>query len=316
MSVNLTPPPERAFPAGRLQLRKEQLVSHIYAEQPSRLAPLRRRFALGTAAVAAAASVAAAVVLFGAGAAGPSPAAAATLRHAAQSAAGAPATAPPVAGQFVYTKSEGSFENTIVPVSGIAINVVQRVTREAWIGPDGSGRLHEIESSGHFATSADRAAWIAAGKPDVLSGNVSDENFPAGGLSYLDLSGLPTDPTELRQRIESRTIEGGPPGDGETFTIVGDLLRETYASPGLRAALFTVASELPGVRLVGSTHDELGRPGTAVAYDADGISHELIFDPDTSQILGERTVLLADDTVLGWTAYVASGVVDSTSATE
>jgi hypothetical protein len=31
MSFRLTPPPERDFPAGRLQQRKEQLVSEIYA---------------------------------------------------------------------------------------------------------------------------------------------------------------------------------------------------------------------------------------------------------------------------------------------
>jgi hypothetical protein len=275
----------------------------------------RRRFALGTVGVAAVASIATAVILFGAGTAGPSPAAAAILRHAAQSAARGPATAPPAAGQFVYTKSEGSGENTTVPANGIAINVVQDWTREAWIGPDGSGRLHEVESPGHFATPADRAAWIAAGKPSVLGGNTSDDNFPAGGLSYLDLSALPTDPTQLRQQIDSRTIEGGPPGNAETFTIIGDLLRETYASPQLRSALFTVASELPGVRLVGPTHDELGRSGTAVAYDSGGYSHELIFDPETSAILAERSVSLSTGTVADWTAYLASGVVDSTSAT-
>ena len=30
MSIRLTPPPEREFPAGRLQQRKEQLVSQIH----------------------------------------------------------------------------------------------------------------------------------------------------------------------------------------------------------------------------------------------------------------------------------------------
>jgi hypothetical protein len=293
-------------------------VSHIHAEQQPARVPLRpRRLVLGTAVAAAAASVAAvAVVLFGSGSAGPSPAAAAVLRHAAQSASAVPATAPPTAGQFVYTKSEGVTENTTVPANGVAINVIQRMTREAWIGPDGSGRLRSTESAGHFATAADRAAWIAAGKPDdVLGGNTSDENYAAGGLYYFDLSGLPTDPAKLKQAIESRTIEGGPPGNAETFTIIGDLLRETYASPALRAALFTVASELPGVRLVGPTHDELGRSGTAVAYDSDGLSHQLIFDPDTSQILAERTVALPAGNVLDWTAYLASGVVDSSTAT-
>ena len=324
MTGNLVPPPERAFPAGRLQLRKEQLVSHIHTEQePPVTASRPRRFVLGMAGLAAAASVAAAVVLFGSGGAGPNPAAAAVLRHAAQSAAGVPATDPPSPGEFVYTKSESSNESTNVPANGVAINVVQHVVLQVWIGLDGSGRLRQDSDAAHFATAADHAAWIAAGKPDVLGANRYDENFKAGGLSYVDLSGLPTDPAQLRQQIESRAIEDGPPGNAETFTIIGDLLRETYASPALRAALYTVAAELPGVRLVGSVQDELGRSGTAVAYDKDGVSQQLIFDPNTSQVLAERSVALertdqqpfAVGTVLSWTAYLASGVVDSTSAT-
>jgi hypothetical protein len=42
MSIRLTPPPERDFPAGRLQQRKEQLVSHIHgATAPTRHHPRR-----------------------------------------------------------------------------------------------------------------------------------------------------------------------------------------------------------------------------------------------------------------------------------
>jgi hypothetical protein len=43
MSIRLTPPPEREFPAGRLQQRKEQLVSELYGTSaaPSRHHPRR-----------------------------------------------------------------------------------------------------------------------------------------------------------------------------------------------------------------------------------------------------------------------------------
>jgi hypothetical protein len=296
-------------------------MSHIHAERAPRLAPLRRRrFALGTAVVAATASVAAAVILFGAGGAGPSPAAAAVLRHAARTAAQQPATDPPAPGQFVYTKSEGTVVNS-AGTDGQTINFYENGTREAWIGPDGSGRLREEHSPPRFVTSSDKAAWIAAGKPDLSGSRNSDETFAAGGLSYLDLSKLPSDPAQLKQLIENRTVEGGPPGDAETFTIIGDLLRETYASPGVRSALYTIASELPGVQLVGPVKDELGRSGTAVAYVSHGISDELILDPQTSALLAERQVVTGNGswapvgTVLESTAYVRSGVVDSTSAT-
>ena len=148
-----------------------------------------------------------------------------------------PATAAPQPGQFVYTRSESLNESTWVLGSGDATSTftrLQPVTREAWIGVDGSGRLRETTGHGSFPTPADEAAWKAAGSPDLGEGKTSDEMFAAGpqGSSFLDLSGLPTDPGALRAAIESRQIEGGPPGDAETFTIVGDLLRETYASPG------------------------------------------------------------------------------------
>ncbi len=43
MSIRLTPPPERVFPAGRLQQRKEQLVSELYGASaaPSQHHPRR-----------------------------------------------------------------------------------------------------------------------------------------------------------------------------------------------------------------------------------------------------------------------------------
>ncbi len=296
-------------------------MSLIHAEQEAPVAPpRRRRFAFGATALVATASVAATVVLFGAGGAGPSPAAAAVLRHAARTAATQPAIAPPAAGQFVYTKSESLFANTAV-THHQTINFFQHVTREVWIGPDGSGRLREAEGSPTFVTSADKDAWLAAGKPDLTGDRNSDQSFQSGGLSYLDLSNVPSDAAQLKQLIESRTIEGGPPGDAETFTIIGDLLRETYAPPGVRSALYTIASQLPGVQLVGTVKDELGRSGTAVAYVSHGVSDELILDPQTSALLAERQVVTGDGswapvgTVLESTAYVSSGVVDSTSAT-
>ena len=316
MSIDLTPPPERDFPTGRLQQRKEQLVSQFEAAHapPHRRAQRRRRplVLAGVAAVLAGVAVAALVLPLGRNG-GVSPAAAAVLKHAARTAARQPVTAPPAPGQFVYTRSESKVEGTAVTHQQ-TINFYEHVRREAWIGPDGSGRIRESDSAPSFVTSADRAAWIAAGRPELTGDRNSDQTWGSGGLSYLDLSKLPTDPGRLRQLIENRSIEGGPPGDAETFTIIGDLLRETYAPPAVRSALYRIASELPGVELVGATSDHLGRPGTGIAYTSNGLSHELIFDPQTSALLAEQTV---DEhgTVLDWTCYLGSGVVDSTTAT-
>lgn len=53
MSIRLTPTPEREFPAGRLQLRKEQLVSEISAAPVVASRRPRRVLAIALAVVAA-----------------------------------------------------------------------------------------------------------------------------------------------------------------------------------------------------------------------------------------------------------------------
>ncbi|MGZ5301342.1 MAG: CU044_5270 family protein [Actinomycetota bacterium] len=281
---------------------------------------IRWRVGIGVAAAAVAIAIALPAILPGGGPGGAEPAAAAALHRAALAAARQPAAPTPRAGQFVYTRSTAVNIGMWAPGDGHeAFSVIQPLTREAWIGPDGSGRLLQTNGTASFPTPADEAAWTAAGSPDLRDGATSDDSFAAGGLYFMDLSGLPTDPEALFQVIEDRAIVGGPPGDAETFTLIGDLLRETYASPALRAALYEVAAGLSGVELVGNTTDASGRPGVAVAYRHDGTRNELIFDPETAVMLGESTVVteagamgLPVGTVISSAVYLASGVVDST----
>jgi hypothetical protein len=252
------------------------------------------------------------------------------------------AAAAPGPGQFQYTASAGVNQSCTVARLYFCVNF--REKREIWIGPDGSGRLRESESDPSFPTAKDRRNWIALGKPKLL-GPPSDERYSPGGLSDgpLDLSKLPTDPAALAALISSRKVEGGPPGPAEDFVQVGDLLRETDASPALRAALFKVAAAIPGVKVLGNVTDNDGRSGTAIAYEgspsspspvpsasapasaspgpsASGPSQgnllsELIFDPATSGLLAEQVVPLNPDgspgTAQNWTDYLLSGVVDS-----
>ena len=251
-------------------------------------------------------------------------AAADALNKAASVAAGQQATAPPTAGQFVYTRTRAVWESSTYDVDkpNSQYSVLMPVTRESWIAPDGSGRLLETNGTPTFLTPHDKAVWEAAGRPDLQAGRTSDEKFGKGGLAYTDLSGLPTDTAQLRQLIVDRKVEDGPRGDAETFTIIGDLLRETWASPALRAALYRIAADLPGVQLVGTVKDEVGRTGTAVAFTSGGTRNELIFDPTTAALLGEESVVVDPaaakmhvpaDTVTSWAVYLASGIADSTS---
>jgi hypothetical protein len=226
-----------------------------------------------------------------------------------------------------------------VPGKGLAnFSFTVSETREAWIGADGSGRIFSTYGEVSFPSAQDRAAWVAAGSPDLGGGETNDEGFGPGEMRFLDLSTLPTDPQELQVLIEEREIVGGPPGDWETFVLVGDLLRETYAPPALRAALYEVAANLSGVEYLGRVRDKAGRVGLAVASTHDGIQRVMIFDPETAQLLGETEVLVDPDeltvevgpdtypgtivngpgkagTVLYSAVYLASGIVESTTAT-
>ena len=72
--------------------------------------------------------------------------------------------------------------------------------------------------------------------------------------------------------------------------IVGELLREAPTPPALRAALYRVAARIPGVELVGAVRDEQGRRGIAVALPEETERNELVFDPRSAALLGERSV--------------------------
>jgi len=283
------------------------------------------------------------------------------------------ASTAPGPGQFQYTSSVGTGEAcTVADHHYYCVNF--RDQREIWIGQDGSGRMRDTQAHPFFPTAKDRQQWRAMGKTaPPLVGPPSDERYGPGKLADgpVDLSKLPTDPATLAQMISSRKIEGGPPGPAEDFVQVGDLLRESDASPELRAALFKVAAGIPGVKLLGTVTDSDGRSGIAIAFphsagdgqEPDGsaqpvpaspapsvssspsaggsapapsdtaspspsasdspgpgggsqgtVLNELIFDPATSGLLAEQTVLVRPDgstKLLLWTDYLLSGVVDS-----
>jgi hypothetical protein len=308
-------------------------------------APRTRRSHRWTAAVIVAAALAIAIAipiaLPGEGSVGAEPAAAAMLhRVALRAAQQAPEPAPGV-GQYLYTRSESSFTLLYVVGDGSTFFFRTPSVRESWIGPDGSGRILNTPGAVTFPTERDRAAWIAAGKPHLAEWVIEEDDefdrMSPGELMFRDFADLPTDPEQLLELIESRELIGGPGGDWETFNLIGDLLRETYTVPKVRAALYQVAAELPGVELVGRVVDGAGRAGVAVAYSnpsSDARSRqELIFDPSTAELLGGGEVLIADSTVdvesggpgaiyggVGpegtrtfTTTYVESGVVDSTT---
>ncbi|MGH9068693.1 MAG: CU044_5270 family protein, partial [Acidimicrobiales bacterium] len=258
----------------------------------------------------------------------PSPAAAAVLDQAAIAASQTPAGPQPGPGQYLYMKSLTAGLTGVgtaspgqgAPKLSLSLNMA---TMQEWIAPNGSGRevftptaSMPLSAQGKPTGSGSRSPSSLA-KPTTLS-------FAPGKLPYPDAS-LPTNPAALRQAIQQR-FEGGKADPAATFEFAGSFLQET-ASPALRSALYRMVAHLPGVTSLGHMTDRLGRSGVGVAIVDHGVRHELIFNPRTSAVLQSQEVSVspnlpappgmqspAPGSVIGYTVYVSTGIVNSTVA--
>jgi hypothetical protein len=155
------------------------------------------------------------------------------------------------------------------------------------------------EGNGQDGTEHRREIWNARVEPGLLLDEAVDADpiglgaavFAVGGttVDWDGLTALPTDPVALRSALLD-----GVPGSSRTeedvlFTQITDLLVESPASPALRGALWQVASQIGGVRLVGDVTDAAGRPGVALELeltDGDGTEvRRLVVDPDAGTLL-------------------------------
>ncbi|MEV6927214.1 CU044_5270 family protein [Dactylosporangium sp. NPDC051485] len=109
------------------------------------------------------------------------------------------------------------------------------------------------------------------------------------------MADLPRNPTRLLDRIYHDSAGHGRSRDQEAFVLVGDILRSGIVPADLRAALFSAAALIPGVRLAADTANLDGRQGVAVTSTEGGNTRvELIFDSSTGEVIGEREVVLRD----------------------
>jgi len=302
--------------AGEVDSPEARALLARIVETPLRAArPRARRRRVAIPAFAAAAVAAAIAVFVSVGGHGTPSAAAAMLRKTAD-VARAQTPLVPGPGQYLYTKSVAGAINTTVPVGGAdaVYNVFVPEVREIWIGPDG-GRLYETTGAPHFPTARDRERWIADGSPQLEEPPSETTLPPARPLD------LPSDPDALYARLEQDARGHGSGLYSEMFTLVGDSLRETSATPAQRAALFQVVARIPGVELVGAVKDDAGRAGVAVALSNHDIRSMLIFDPRTSALLAEEQVALPGNSFgypagsrVGYSIYLVQKIVDSDTA--
>src|SRR5439155_3771200 len=181
----------------------------------------------------------------------------------------------------------------------------------------GTSRTTYLEAG--FASDEDRAAWDTAGSPSLPeAGDVVTDTLKPGNTLFFDLSSLSTDPETLLAQLRSGVPVERPPGDENTFVLIGDALAFGRTSADQRRALYTVAGELDGVTLVGDVVDPLGRPGVGLAVAGTTETTMLVFDQDTAQLLATETFASGADaaatTPTSWSAYQPVEMLKSSEA--
>ncbi|MFB7474146.1 CU044_5270 family protein [Kitasatospora sp. NPDC056184] len=226
------------------------------------------------------------------------------LTQAADTAAGKP---DPKAGkgQFVYVDSLVAFSSTNLATGESKVDPAHR--RQIWLSVDGSQHGVLKEERGDGKAIAPEKTKPGEPAPRTDGGMWLDPNTKPGlnSPTYAYLATLPTDPDALLKKIYDETKGMGRTPDQEAFVTIGDLLREQLAPSAVSAALYRAAAKIPGVTVVEDSVDASGRHGVAVAHVSDAVRTEWIFDPKTHEFLGEREVIVAENSGLGKPGTVA-----------
>jgi hypothetical protein len=144
---------------------------------------------------------------------------------------------------------------------------------ETWWATDGSGEVR------NRSTRQDKY-------PFPPSGTYGRGDFPT---FIANVSELSVDPETLSRQLRDGPLTDWVGPDPEPLwlwkVITTILLEAPSAGPDLRAALFEVAQELPGVSTIEDTEDRLGRPALALEIRNDGGRWMMFFDPSAHQLI-------------------------------
>ena len=104
------------------------------------------------------------------------------------------------------------------------------------------------------------------------------------------------DPRVLLNYIYRATLGTGNSPDGEALVFIADTLNTGFATAATRAALYRAAILIPGVTLTANSATLDGTTGVAIGRVEQkyGIRQDLIINPDTGELIGEREVATRD----------------------
>jgi len=245
-------------------------------------------------------------------------AAASTLNDAA---AAAIKTSDPTVGQgqFLEVATHAAYASVTVTPDGTPATFLASQDSQLYIPKDSSQTWTWIRDARvpvqTFGAESEKAA---AADPPFPAERVllrSGAFYGPANLTSASLAALPTDPAQLLNYIYRTTLGQGVSPDGMALTWIADTLRSGLVPAGIRATMYRSAALIPGVTLTQGTANLDGRTGVAIGRDeTDGIRQEIIIDPNTGLVIGERQMLLKAldglpaGAAMGWTAVTTTVV--------
>jgi hypothetical protein len=308
-----------------------------HRQAPKRLS--RRSTVAALGAVAAAVTVAV-VLLAVSSSTQVAPASAALVLIKAAQAAAVQTVPPPLGpGQYYYEKTvvllncSFGWNDNLSEESAQAVYLTPSAS-QFWTASDGSGSVKSsAQGPGHFQTSAEQTAWAKSGAPNECIEPASTTHYQPSIDREPGLPSLPSNPSALAALIAAgRVSDAGqvtsdtgrcPSQNGEApqifapgqacsvaaqFDIVNNLLELPEASNKLGPVLYRILAQLPGVEVIGTRTDALGRTGTAIEDPNSG--DVVVLNATTGTLLEIETLSTAKLAVVG---VPTGSVLDSTT---
>jgi hypothetical protein len=212
-----------------------------------------------------------------------------------------------------------------VKAGGPGVTAIETIVVDRWQSATRIGRQRTRVAALHFESADDAAAWKL--NHGTKPGTTSSFRVPGSrGEYYIDIGhdgqltrrqvlALPSNPRALYARVVPSTkaidrfVHHATANDRAqlkqleaeygslknylawaAFDAIASSFEQGPMPPALRSGLFGALDLIPGVTNLGHDRDLAGRTGAAITF-TDRFRHvrtELIFDPQTSALLGER----------------------------
>jgi len=124
---------------------------------------------------------------------------------------------------------------------------------------------------------------------------------PESSWVNVDYADIPLDGAAAYEWIDGQYIGGSASRDEDNFVRITDILRSGLVPAPQRAALLNALSRIPGVAATDNIANLDGVTGVAIGRNEplrEGERQEIIIDPNTGLVIGERA--MSGATIFGW----------------